>query len=42
MKVPDELEAEDGGRLLALWEVGVVYEQQTGDAGSLPSFHSLM
>lgn len=42
MKVLDEMEVEDGERLLALWTVAVVYEQQIADDGSLPSCHSLM
>lgn len=42
MKVPDEMEVEGGERTSALWLVVVVYGRPVGDAGSLPSCHSLM
>lgn len=42
MTVLDELAVADGEKLLGLWMAVAVYEQRFGNAGSLPSCHSLM
>ena len=42
MKVPNEMEEEDGENRAALWTVAVEYEHSIEDAGFLPSCHSPM